>query len=116
MLVTFTTDDSVSDFRGFSAAYSNGGIAIKIAILPHDKSFYANSYILHIVCGATYSEKTGNITSTNYYPRHYFNKLDCEYIIDLRSSGASSVTLLTFIDFQTEAGYDNVYVYLVEYL
>ncbi len=54
---------------------------------------------------------TGNITSTNY-PRDYFNNLNCEYLIDLRSSGASSVTL-TFNDFKTENGFDNVYVNLI---
>jgi len=52
----------------------------------------------------------GNITSPNY-PETYPDYQDCQYIIDLRSSGASSVTL-TFLDFQTERDYDIVYVIL----
>jgi len=51
---------------------------------------------------------TGNITSLNY-PETYPDYEDCQYKIDLRSSGASSVTL-TFTDFQTEIRYDFVYV------
>jgi len=59
-------------------------------------------------CGRTYTEMTGNISSLNY-PLNYVNDLDCQYSIDLSSSGVSSVTL-TFLEFETETFFDLVYV------
>ncbi len=66
------------------------------------------THFILLGCSGNFTEVTGNITSLNY-SRNYLNNLNCEYLIDLRSSGASSVTL-TFLDFQTEDEYDNVYV------
>ena len=67
-----------------------------------------NLFDIILGCGLTYTEMTGNFTSINY-PAAYASSLICDYRIDLRSLGASSVTL-TFLDFQTELRWDTVSV------
>ena len=57
-------------------------------------------------CGEIYTEMKGNIMSLNY-PLDYVENLDCQYCIDLTSSGALAVTL-NFLDFQTETFKDFV--------
>ena len=57
-------------------------------------------------CGGSYGGTSGSISSPNYPNPYGFNE-DCRYTI--QSSNGKSITL-TFVDFNTEGGFDFVTV------
>lgn len=101
MLITFTTDSSFSNYNGFLATYSNGASTgnkpnyILVKVYP-----LYSFYMIILGCGKTYNDVTGNIMPT--YPADFSGSLDCQYKINLRFAGASSVNL-TFSEFSIQS-------------
>lgn len=87
-------------------------ITLHFAIEPSRK-YNCTACIIYLRCGKTYTEIKENITSL-YYPDRYPDSLDCQYKIDLRNAGASSVNL-TFSDFSLDSG-DHVEVFTISHM